>query len=182
MVLVVVDWDLETKPILLPCFQHWLDCFSRILKFEGSPGELDNMRTIWKQSIEHGSNVFEHFAALIWLLSQVGRWASDPHSETQHVSCQPCDDSARKWGQRIDQWEGRLPLACALIGRELCVTRGDRCGRVLAAILVVRRTLDSVHCVPPVYMCVRVSVYTYTSITSTASQYWAGLPLVELLL
>ena len=49
----------------------------------------------------------------------------------------------------IDQSERRLAQACALIGRELGVTRGDRCGRVLA----VRQTLDSVHWLVNCFNC-----------------------------
>ena len=58
-------------------------------------------------------------------------------------------------GVRLSKWEHRLARACALIGPDRCVTRGDRCGRVLAAIPVARQTLDSVH---------------WASITLTASQ------------
>ena len=70
---------------------------SRLLKFEGSWGGLIR----WgRQSTDHCSNVFEHCIDLTVQQNGEGQvvWA-DPPSETQHVSCQPCDDSARKWGQ-----------------------------------------------------------------------------------
>ena len=69
------------------------------------------------------------------------------HSETQHVSSSHVM-TARGSGVRLDQWERRLAQHCALIGREPCVTRGDRCGRVLAGIPVARRALDSLEWSP----------------------------------
>ena len=82
------------------------------------------MRTIWKQSIEHGCNVFEHCIDLTVEQNgefQVG-WA-DPHSETQHVSCPPCDDSARKWGQAQQMRAQACSSLCSHWSRPVCHQR-----------------------------------------------------------
>ena len=49
--------------------------------------------------MDYVPDVFEHCIDLTVEQDGEGQvvW-TDPHSETQHVSCQPCDDSARKWG------------------------------------------------------------------------------------
>ena len=82
-------------------------------------------------------------------LVKLARWRELilTHSETQHVSSSHVM-TARGSGVRLDQWERRLAQPCALIGREPCVTRGDRCGRVLAGIPVARRALDSLEWSP----------------------------------
>ena len=82
-------------------------------------------------------------------LVKLARWRELilTHSETQHVSSSHVM-TARGSGVRLDQWEARLAQHCALIGREPCVTRGDRCGRVLAGIPVARRALDSLEWSP----------------------------------
>ena len=95
------------------------------------------LRQLW-DNFERGSE-----------LVKLARWRELilTHSETQHVSSSHVM-TARGSGVRLDQWERRLAQHCALIGREQCVTRGDRCGRVLAGIPVARRALDSLEWSP----------------------------------
>ena len=62
--------------------------------------------------------------AMWWQRAEVGLWA-------RPITAQACLTLRSHWS------------------REPCVTRGDRCGRVLAAIPVASQTLDSVHCPAP---------------------------------
>ena len=50
-------------------------------------------------------------------------WAADPHSETQHVSCPPCDDSARKWGQAQQMRAQACSSLCSHWSRPVCHQR-----------------------------------------------------------
>ena len=121
---------------------------------------------MWGQFGNNQPAMLGCFWALIWLLSRMvkARWRGLTPTVRRSMCLASDVMTARGSGVRLGQSERRLAQPCALIGREPCVTRGDRCGRVLAAIPVARQTLDSVHCPP--------------SITSNAwkstIQYWIG--------